>query len=423
MQRGGAAAAVALVEAENVSKRFILHLDSQRSFQESFIRLFQRRDDDEREFWPLRDISFTVMRGDCMGIIGPNGSGKSTLLKLIGGILEPTSGQITTHGRIASLLELGAGFHPELTGRENIFLNASLHGLDRSQVQERLDDIIEFAELGEFIDMPIKHYSSGMYVRLGFSVAIHTRPDLLIVDEVLAVGDISFQIKCLESIREFRQQGGTLLLVSHDLATVQSLCNRAMWIDDARVRAAGNPTDVVMAYLNDMAAKREQQSGAPSLPELEEGRRWGTGRVQITGVELCDGGGKPRSVFVNGAPLQVRLRYRAEQPVEDPVFGIAFHHQNGVHVSGPNSAFADLHIPVIHGDGEVVYSVAALPLTEGKYLISVASHNRADDEMYDYHDRAYPLLVYPGACRERYGLVTLGGEWGIAEPTVAGRGQ
>ena len=179
--------------------------------------------------------------------------GKSTLLKLITGILEPTSGDIITQGRIASLLELGAGFHPDLTGRENIFLNGSVYGLNRRQMRQRFDEIIDFAELGDFIDVPIKHYSSGMYVRLGFAVAIHTDPDLLLVDEVLAVGDATFQHKCLDSIQQVSRQGGTLLFVSHDLGTIQSLCNQAIWLDGGHVRAAGRPTDVAMAYLNDVA--------------------------------------------------------------------------------------------------------------------------------------------------------------------------
>ncbi len=214
-----------LIQLRAVSKRFAFRQAAHRSFQETFIRLFQKRTETVREFWSLQDISFTVNQGDCFGVIGRNGSGKSTLLKLISGILEPTSGEVITQGRIASLLELGAGFHPELTGRENIFLNGSVYGLSHKQIKERLEQIIDFAELGDFIDAPIKHYSSGMYVRLGFAVAINVDPDVLLVDEVLAVGDAAFQAKCLDSIREFRSRGGTLLLVTHELGTVQRLCN------------------------------------------------------------------------------------------------------------------------------------------------------------------------------------------------------
>jgi ABC-type polysaccharide/polyol phosphate transport system ATPase subunit len=409
-----------LVELDRVSKRFTVRLDQQRSFQRSFIRLLQHRSDaGDREFWPLRDVTFDVMQGDCFGIIGPNGSGKSTLLKLVSRILQPTSGRITTHGRVASLLELGSGFHPDLTGRENIFLNASVHGMRRPQVLERLDDIIEFAELGDLIDMPIRHYSSGMYVRLGFAVAIHTDPDVLLVDEVLAVGDVAFQAKCMESIEAFRSRGGTLLLVTHDLHTVQSLCNRAVWLDDGKAQAIGQPTDVVMAYQNHVAEEHEAQAKTERLPNLGEGRRWGSGKVRITKVELCDAAGAPRSVFMSGMEMQVRLTYHADKRIEDPLFGLAIHHTSGTHICGPNSGFGGATIPYAEGEGAITYCVPALSLLEGSYLLSVSSHNRADTEMYDYHDRAYPFRVRPGASREQYGLVTLGGEW-IAGPPFVG---
>jgi lipopolysaccharide transport system ATP-binding protein len=406
-----------LVELDRVSKRFIVHLEQQRSFQEAFIQLFKRgHDKGARAFWSLKDVTFSVAKGDCFGVIGPNGSGKSTLLKIISGILQPTSGMATTRGRVASLLELGAGFHPDLTGRENIFLNASVYGLNRAQVMERLDDIIAFSELGDFIDMPLRHYSSGMYVRLGFAVAIHTDPDLLLVDEVLAVGDTSFQMKCMKSISAFRARGGTLLLVTHDLATVQTLCNRVVWLEHGEVQAMGQPTDVVMTYLNAIAekAKAELPDGA-GVSSDGDMRRWGTGRVEITQVVLCDSTGVERSIFVNGATMDIRLTYRARGRVEDPIFGLAIHHENGTHVCGPNTGFDHVDLPFIEGEGQIHYRVPELPLLEGRYLVSVASHSRADNEMYDYHDRAYPFEIYPGVSRERYGLVTLNGEWTVEQ--------
>ncbi len=399
-----------LVVFTRVSKRFAIRHEAQRSFQSTFIRLFHREKRTSQTFWPLRDISFRVNRGDCYGLIGRNGSGKSTLLKLISGILVPTAGQITTRGRIASLLELGAGFHPELTGRENIFLNGSVYGLSRSQIRTRLDQIIDFAELGDFIDVPIKHYSSGMYVRLGFAIAIHVEPDLLLVDEVLAVGDAEFQTKCLDSIQKFRNQGGTLLLVTHDLGTVQSLCNRAAWLDNGYLRAQGQPTDVVMAYLSGIAAAYAAEDVAASSV-ASDGARWGTGKVRITGVEICDGAGARQSSFATGDRMQVRLHFRALQPVEDPVFGLAIHHQSGTHICGPNSNFGGLTIPIARGEGVVVYTIPRLSLLEGSYLLSVSCHNRADTEHYDYYDRAYLFRVHRGASREVYGVVTLNGEW------------
>jgi lipopolysaccharide transport system ATP-binding protein len=400
-----------LIELREVCKRFAMHREQDRSFQEVFIRLMRRGRESPRDFWALRDLSFVVNSGDCFGIIGPNGGGKSTLLKLITGILEPTSGDVVTHGRIASLLELGAGFHPDLTGRENIFLNGSVFGLSRRQMQERVGKIIDFAELGDFIDVPIRHYSSGMYVRLGFAVAIHTDPNLLLVDEVLAVGDAAFQHKCLESIGRFRAEGGTLLFVSHDLGTIQSLCNQAIWLDGGHVRAAGQPTDVAMAYLNEVAHREEDKATAARLPSLATGHRWGTGRVQISSVELCDGIGVPRHIFVTGGTLEVRMHYRVQGRVDDPIFGLAIHHQNGTHVCGPNTDFGELQIPFVEGEGQIVYHVPALPLLEGAYELSVAAVDRTGSVMYDYHDRAYPFRVAIGATRERYGLITLDGEW------------
>lgn len=400
-----------LIQLRQVSKRFAMHREQDRSFQEVFIRFMRRDRSSTRDFWALRDVSFMVNSGDCFGIIGPNGGGKSTLLKLVTGILEPTSGDIITQGRIASLLELGAGFHPDLTGRENIFLNGSVYGLNRRQMNDRIERIIDFAELGDFIDVPIKHYSSGMHVRLGFAVAIHTDPDLLLVDEVLAVGDATFQHKCLESIGKFRAKGGTLLFVSHDLGTIQSLCNQAIWVDGGHVRASGRPTDVAMAYLNEVAHREEDKAAAVPPPPLTAGRRWGTRGVQISSVELCDGIGVPRYIFVTEGTLEVRMRYRAEGQVEDPIFGLAIYHQNGTHICGPNTAFGELQIPFVKGEGQVVYRIPALPLLEGAYELSIAVVDRTGSVMYDYHDRAYPFRVTIGSSRERYGLIAMQGEW------------
>ncbi len=404
-----------LIHLSHVSKRFTLRREVNRSFQQTFIRLLQRKEDTRQRFWALRDVSFDVMPGDCFGIIGPNGSGKSTLLKLVTGILEPTTGDIAITGRVASLLELGAGFHPELTGRENIFLNGSVYGLSRRQMRDRIEKIIEYAELGDFIDVPIKHYSSGMYVRLGFAVAIHSDPDILLVDEVLAVGDVAFQHKCLDSIQEFRANGGTLVFVSHDLSSIQSLCNNAIWLEHGEVRAAGTPLDVSMSYVNHVADEAQAKAGVAPLTAPGEGHRWGSGRIEVTRVTLCDAVGRERKVFVSGEPMEIRLDYVIRPGVQDPVFGLAIHHQNGVHVCGPNTQFDGLHIPAIPGQGHVSYRVPDLPLLEGAYQLSVAAVDGGDSEVYDYHDRVYAFRVSPGRERERYGVVTLRGTWDQAD--------
>lgn len=425
-----------LIELNQVSRRFEVKRQHQRSFQEMFIRIFRREPKIVEEFWPLRNISLAVYPGDCIGIIGPNGTGKSTLLKVVAGILSPTSGDLSVHGRISALLELGAGFHPELTGRENIYLNGSIYGLHRREMAKLIERIISYAELGDFIDTPVKHYSSGMYVRLGFAVAIHTHPDILLVDEVLAVGDATFQRKCLRSIHEFRNNGGTLVLVTHDLETVRTICNRALWIEEGNICLEGSPSDVVMAYTRSVAGKIEQSYELQDVPVDErnaqakhEGdealdddtgqqplRRWGTGAVRITSVETCLEDGTVHHTFYNGDPVCIRLSYSARQRVENPIFGLAIYHNSGTHICGPNTRFGELDLPFVEGEGTLSYRIASLALLEGEYLISAAVVNRDDSETFDFHDRHYSFSVFSGKSKERYGLVTLNGTWSIDTP-------
>lgn len=239
----------AAISFDDVSKRFVLRHERAYTVLESMIGLVKPTRRSTEEFWALRDVSFEIVAGETFGIIGPNGAGKSTVLKLMARILEPTSGEVTVRGRISPLLELGAGFHPELTGRENVYLNAALFGVSQAEAQDRYDEIVEFSELKDFIDAPLKHYSSGMYMRLGFAVAANIIPDILLVDEVLAVGDEAFQRKCLRKIEEFRREGRTIVFVSHDLDTVRRICRRTLWLDQATVQAVGPTDDVVNAYL------------------------------------------------------------------------------------------------------------------------------------------------------------------------------
>jgi lipopolysaccharide transport system ATP-binding protein len=407
----------AAIRFEGVSKKFVLHRERPRSFQEMALNLLRRGEGNEQpeEFWALRDVSFVVGQGDAVGIIGPNGAGKSTALKLISRIISPTSGRVEINGKVRALLELGAGFHPDLTGRENVFLNGSILGLSRSDIQRKLDEIVAFAELERFIDVPVKHYSSGMYVRLGFSVAVHTNPEVLLVDEVLAVGDLSFQHKCLDRILEMQRQGITICLVSHGLGSVRQLCSHAIWLDDGIVRAAGGVDDTVSAYLSYAAAEeaaRMRALDSESVQEtLEIERRWGTGDVQIVDVSFLDAAGQKQRVFRVGEPWTVRLRYRASQRIEEPTFGLAVHRSDGVHVCGPNTQLAGLSIPFTDGEGDVWYHVDSLSLLEGSYLLSVAITNQADTVTYDYHDRLYPFKVRQVGQGERYGLVSLKGKW------------
>ena len=417
-----------LVELRNVSKCFALDRGQGRSLQELFIRLFRKGAQRDSEFWPLRGIDLTIQQGDTIGIIGPNGTGKSTLLKLITGIIQPTTGDVLVQGRLSSLLELGAGFHPDLTGRENIYLNASIYGLNRGEIDARLQQIIDFSELERFIDMPVKHYSSGMYVRLGFAVAIHTDPQLLLVDEVLAVGDARFQAKCIDAIQRFREGGGTILLVSHDVDTIRRLCNRALWIQDGLLRADGHPTDVVMAYRSSLFRSENTRAVdgasdadfASPVPARGTESRWGSGAVDIVDVTLLDGEGAPCEQFFTGDVLNLRLRYFAPEPTRNVAFGMALHDQNGVHVTGPNTQDAGLEIPLVDGAGEVVLHVDSLALLEGGYRLSVAATSSTLSTIHDYHDRAYELRVFAGGASENFGLITLNGRWSH-EPAARAR--
>jgi len=251
-----------MIKLENVSKRFSLHHERPRSFQEAIISLFHRRGNWREDFWALRDITLEVYPGECLGIIGQNGSGKSTLLKLITRILEPTHGTIAIRGKVSALIELGAGFHPDLTGRENIYLNGSILGLGKREMDRQFDDIVAFSGLERFLDIPLKHYSAGMYARLGFAVAIHMDPDILITDEVLAVGDEEFRQKCLDQFWSFKRQQKTILMVSHDLQSIQRLCHRAIWLDHGLLRAEGEPQKVVSEYLKFVDASPSRVQGA-----------------------------------------------------------------------------------------------------------------------------------------------------------------
>ncbi|MBX7213323.1 MAG: ABC transporter ATP-binding protein [Thermoflexales bacterium] len=408
------------VEFINVSKRFHMERDRPRSFQDVVVSAFRprRRMPDDQDFWALRDVSFEVPKGATMGLIGPNGSGKSTSLKLISRILTATTGEVVVNGAVTALLELGAGFHPELSGRDNIFLNGALMGMSRREVQRKVQGIIDFAEIGDFIDVPVKLYSSGMYVRLGFAAAVSLNPEILLVDEVLAVGDAAFQHKCMRRIGELRRSGISILLVSHDLGAIQTLCQQAIWFDNNIVRVVGKPTDVAMAYLSKVAeteSDRQVAEDASAPPPAGDKRQWGSGEVELLGVDFVDAFGAPRKTFLTGAEMNIRVRYRARKRVEDPIFGLAIHSEQGVHICGPNTSFSDFSLEFVEGEGAVVYKIPRLPLLEGSYVVSVAAHNREDTKMYSYHDRVYPFQVFPGATRERYGALTMWGDW-LTEP-------
>lgn len=358
--------------------------------------------------WALRDVSLEIPRGETFGLIGPNGCGKSTLLQIIAGILEPDQGSVTATGRVTSLLELGAGFSPDLTGRENIFLNASLHGVPRDVIAPRFDAIVAFAELERFIDMPVRTYSSGMYVRLGFSVAVHLDPDVVLVDEAFAVGDERFQRKCLHTIRDFQKRGTTLVMVSHDLLLIEHLCSRAALLDQGALAALGSPADVIGRY-HALNAGRDVAGSS---------HRWGTGAVEITHVDLFSHGRVLSTPTVRTHdPLTVRLHYRSAEPVDQPAFGIAIHRDDGVHVTGPNTRMSGLDTGRIEGQGTIEYTINRLPLLPGRYYLSAAVYDRDLITPYDHRDRFLALVVIEGGTLERFGVVEIGGTWKMSPRT------
>jgi ABC-type polysaccharide/polyol phosphate transport system ATPase subunit len=358
----------------------------------------------DQTFTALDGVSFEVPRGTTFGVIGENGSGKSTLLKLLAGITKPTRGALRVEGRISALIELGAGFHPEISGRENVAINGIMLGLTRRQVEERFDQIVDFAELREFIDAPVKTYSSGMYMRLGFSVAIHVDPDVLLIDEVLAVGDEAFTRKCLDKIGEFRRRGKTILLVTHSLGLVEKMCDGAMWLRHGRKADIGDPKRVVDAYLTYVAggeeallARAEARAAAPAAaeekaPEGYREGRWGSRDVEITRVRLLDDRGAERHVFASGESVVVRLDVEARAEVEDFVFGIGIFTADGVSVYGTNTHLEDYVPRRAAGPGEVSLELSDLRLVEGTYLLDVAVHRR-DGTPYDYHRGLHSFRV------------------------------
>jgi ABC-type polysaccharide/polyol phosphate transport system ATPase subunit len=402
------------VMARDVAKvyRRFLHQNQFKTLKSALLRgslLSDLRPD--QTFTALDGVSFEVPAGTTFGVIGENGSGKSTLLKLTAGITKPTRGELRVNGRVSALIELGAGFHPEISGRENVAINGIMLGLTRREVEERFDEIVAFAELERFIDAPVKTYSSGMYMRLGFAVAIHVDPDVLLVDEVLAVGDEAFTRKCLDKVGEFRRRGKTIVLVTHSLGLVEKMCDEALWLRQGRVADRGDPKRVVDAYLTYVAGGEEallsREHGHPaSAPEVtaapapepmaeETGYRqgrWGSRDVEITAVRLLDDRGQERHVYVPGESLTVALDLRAPREVDDFVFGVGLFTAAGVSVYGTNTDLEDFTPRRCAGVAEVRIVLEALRLVEGTYLLDVAAHRR-DGTPYDYHRGLYSFRV------------------------------
>lgn len=392
------------VEIHDLRKKFRIFHERNQYLKASLLR--GRRAQYE-EFWALDGVSFDIRRGESFGIIGSNGSGKSTMLKCIAKILRPDGGRIAVHGSMSALLELGAGFHPELSGRENIFLNGAILGLNRKEILAKLDDIVEFAGLERFIDTPVKNYSSGMYVRLGFAVAIHVDPEILVIDEVLAVGDENFIRKCTEKIASFREDGRTIVLVTHGLGQVRTLCDRAAWISAGKLEMLGDAPAVVDAYTG--------QSQPDRVETESEGVRWGSGEIRITKIELLDELGTPRGYCRTGQSATFRLHYDAESHVDDPLFGFAIFHIGGAQITGPNSGEAGLSTGRLHGTGRVDITFANIALLEGTYDVSAGVTDRTLFHTYDLWQKPFRFDVLRGRPYEQHGFVTLRPAWRLED--------
>ena len=401
-----------IIELSNVSVRYRVPQERIPSFKEYAIRWLKGQIN-YQEFWALHDIDLEIQGGEVFGIIGPNGAGKSTLLKVVSRVLRPTTGNLRVRGRISPLLELGAGFDPELTGRENVYLNGAILGYSKAEIDECFDQIVEFAGLPEFIDAPVRTYSSGMYARLGFSVATMKRPEILIVDEILGVGDAEFQTKSYERIQRFQGEGTTILLVSHSLERVKELCTRAIWLDHGKIIARGPADQVVDQYLGQVTGIERKRLREASLQPLSPASKWGDQKITLSNICLYDGNGQEQTIFQTGDTLILQMDYLAHQEISSPVFGVAIHRQDGAHVTGPNTALAHFEIPSVAGKGRITFKIPFLPVLEGLYQFSVAATNHEDTEMFDYHDRVYPFRVINrgGKIQEPYGMITVAGEW------------
>ncbi|MFL7892853.1 MAG: ABC transporter ATP-binding protein [Anaerolineales bacterium] len=392
------------IVVEGLGKRFRRYSEDHAwTLQETILRGFKRHKADDY-FWALKDVSFQVPEGKMLGLIGRNGAGKSTLLRLIGGVGEPEMGRIATHGRIGALIDLGAGFHPDLTGRENVFINGVISGLLRKEVDQRFDDIVQFSELEEFIDSPLRTYSTGMRMRLAFSVAVNIDPDILLIDEVLAVGDSAFQHKCLERIDEFKVKGCTIVLVSHDANLVDRICDEALWLNEGQIAARGPAEKVVMQYAT--AMQKETQKRTPvnqtsKKPDDGTGlkineNRFGSQEMEIRNVQLLNGAGDPVEHIESGESLTIEMEFHAAQAIASPNFGVTITREDGTICCDTNMPASDLGLPVINGRGKTRLRFTRLDLAKGTYFVNVGVYQKDWTYAYDYHWQVYSLRIGDG---------------------------
>jgi lipopolysaccharide transport system ATP-binding protein len=402
----------AAVSCEGVWKSYRIYHQRSHSLKE---KVLSRRNMYE-DFWALKGVDLEVPEGATIGILGANGSGKSTLLKTMAGILSPNRGSVEVRGSISPLLELGTGFHPELTGRENVFLGGSLLGRDRRTMEKLYDEIVDFAGIGNFMDIPVKNYSSGMYARLAFAVAVSVDPDILIIDEVLAVGDEQFQMRCHRRMADLRAGGRTVVIVSHNLETIRSLCSSAAWVDKGVIRQLGEPHDVTDAYLGRVHADASEEAGTTAAAGS---KRFGSGEAEITAVEFLDGRRSPGTAFRTSEPLTIRLRYRSTEPIRNVSCGVAvFNAATLAYLFGQSTEAAGMSLTLAE-EGTIELSIPSLPLLTGNYVVTVALEVVDDKRVVDLHDRRYSFFVsHNPALPHEAGLIHVDSEWKVDPSTV-----
>ena len=403
------------IEVHNITKKFKVYLDKGRTLKER--TLFSgRRKYENREV--LKGISFEVKKGEAIGLIGHNGCGKSTTLKMLTKIIYPDSGSIEMNGRVSSLIELGAGFHPDMSGRENIYINASIFGLTKKEIEDRIDDIIEFSELEDFIDNPVRTYSSGMYMRLAFAVAINVDADILLIDEILAVGDVAFQAKCFNRLRQIKSEGTTIVIVSHSLNQIEQICERSIWIHDGLIRMEGSPYDVHPQYMSFMAgnslsdskpsqkkektanadAKAETDSEAENTSEEEnkeekkDPKRWGSKEIVIDEIKVLDSEGKERDSFLNSEEINVKISYTNKAGIDNSVVGVAIYRDDKVHIYGTNTLIDMSRTLPLKESGVITLKFDDIPVNAGNYIFDLAFH-KPDGFEYDFWRDAFRLQI------------------------------
>lgn len=444
------------IQLSEVSKRFRKHTVRRQSYttvkSSLLTRMFRKRFPQDNYVHALQTLSLTLNPGSSVGVIGRNGSGKSTLLKLVAGIYRPDHGTVQVSGRISALIELGAGFHPDFTGRENVYLGGVMYGLSRREIDEKFDAIVRYAELEDFIDDPVRTYSSGMYMRLGFSLAVHTDPDILLIDEVLAVGDAGFIHRCHDTISDFRRRGKTMLFVTHDLDSVSRWCDEAIWLEKGKVQRRGDPRAVIASYLGAIDAEEELKLESENVSRADEPRadapgqtafeeeterqepesiearskagRWGNKEAEILDVRMVDGSGQPRWLFHGDEPVTIEVRYRLNEPLSELVCGVGILRADGVCVFGTNTGIDGVVVPLSQGEAGATcrfqFILPRMGLLEDSYFLDIALH-REDGTPYDYHHRLHKFSVRTG--KRHHGVYNPEHHWSFEQLSAAEAGE